>query len=56
MHPLAWLGIVLLVLWAVLRPGFAVVGGMVHLLAVAGLLLLAWRLVTTGVRAVDRRP
>ena len=54
MHPIAMLGIVLLVLWAALWLGFHVVSGVVHLLLLAGALFLIWGLVTRGARAVDR--
>ena len=54
MHPIAMLGIVLLVLWAALWLGFHVVGGVVHLLLLAGALFLIWGLVKRGARAVDR--
>ena len=53
MHTLAWIGIALLVLWAVLWLGFQIVSGVVHLLVVAGLVLLVWGLVRKGARAVS---
>ena len=55
MHPFVWLGVVLLVLWAVLWLGFKIVSGIVHLLVIAGLVLLVWGLVKKGARAVGRR-
>lgn len=55
MHPFAWLGVALLVLWAVLWLGFKIVSGIVHLLVIAGLVLLVWGLVKKGARAVGRR-
>ena len=54
MHPIAMLGIVLLVLWAALWLGFHVVSGVVHLLLLAGALFLIWGLVKRGARAIDR--
>jgi hypothetical protein len=55
MHVLAWLGIVLLVLWAVLWLGFKIVSGVVHLLVIIGVVLLVWGLLKKGARAVGRR-
>ena len=51
---LVTLGIVLLELWAVLWLGFHIVTGAVHLLVIAGIVLLVWGLVKRGARAVDR--
>ena len=55
MHALAWLGIALLALWAVLWLGFKIVSGVVHLLVIAGIILLIWGLVKRGARAVGDR-
>lgn len=55
MHALAWIGIALLVLWAVLWLGFQLVSGIVHLLVVVGVVLLVWGLVKKGARAVGDR-
>ena len=55
MHTLAWLGILLLVLWGILWLGFNIVSGVVHLLVIAGAVLLVWGLVKKGARAVDER-
>ena len=55
MHALAWLGIVLLVLWAVLWLGFKIVSGVIHLLVIAGVVLLVGGLVKKGARAVSNR-
>lgn len=52
---LVWLGIMLLVAWAVLWLGFNIVGGAIHLLVVIGIVLLAVGLLRRGARAVDRR-
>ena len=56
MHALAWIGIALVALWAVLWLGFQIVSGVVHLIVVAGVVLLVWGLVKKGARAVGRHP
>ena len=48
------IGIALLVLWGVLWLGFNIVGGLVHLLVIAAIVLIAWGLLKRGARAVDR--
>jgi hypothetical protein len=55
MHPFVWLGVVLLVLWAVLWLGFKLVSGVVHLLVIVGVVFLVWGLVKRGARAVGNR-
>jgi hypothetical protein len=55
MAALIWLGIILFVLWGVLWLGFNVVGGLVHLLVIAALVMIVWGLLKRGARAVDRR-
>lgn len=55
MNPLVWLGIVLLVLWAILWLGFKIVSGVVHLLVIAAVIMIAWGLVKKGARAVNDR-
>jgi cell division protein FtsX len=55
MSVLAWLGIALLALWAVLWLGFKIVSGIVHLLVLIGVVLLVWGLVKKGARAVRDR-
>ena len=55
MHALAWIGIVLLVVWAVLWLGFKIVSGLVHVLVIAGIVLIIWGLVKRGARAVGNR-
>jgi hypothetical protein len=55
MHRLAWVGIALLVLWVVLWLGFKIVSGIVHLLVIAGVILLIWGLVKRGARALSNR-
>ena len=48
-----WIGIVLLVLWALLWLGFHVVTGLVHLLVIAAVVFIVWGLVKKGARAVN---
>src|SRR5690606_17985640 len=55
MHPLAWLGIALLALWAVLWLGFKIVSGIIHLLVIVGVALLVWGLVKKAANAVRDR-
>ena len=55
MHALVWLGIVLLVLWAVLWLGFKIVSGVVHLLVLAAVVFIVWGIVKRGARAVRDR-
>ena len=55
MSGLVWLGIILLVAWAVLWLGFQIVGGFVHLLVLAAIVFIAWGLLKRGAHAVDRR-
>ena len=55
MHPLVWLGILLLVLWAVLWLGLKIVSGVIHLLVIAAVVFLVWGLVKRGTRAVSKR-
>jgi hypothetical protein len=55
MHPLVWLGVVLLVLWGVLWLGFHIVSGAIHLLVIIGVVFLVWGLVKRGARAVGNR-
>ena len=54
-QPMAWLGIALVVLWAVLWLALEIVSGVIHLLVFAGLVLLVWGLVKRGARAVGNR-
>lgn len=55
MHALAWVGAALLILWVVLWLGFKIVSGVVHVLVIAGVILLVWGLLKRGARAVDSR-
>ena len=53
MSAFVWIGIVLLVLWALLWLGFHVVTGLVHLLVIAAVVFIIWGLVKKGARAVN---
>ncbi|HEY0995626.1 MAG TPA: hypothetical protein VGD77_06530 [Gemmatimonadaceae bacterium] len=55
MHAFVWLGVVLLVLWAILWLGFKIVSGVVHLLVIAAVIFIVWGLVKKGARAVNDR-
>ena len=55
MHAFVWLGVVLLVLWAVLWLGFKIVSGVVHLLVIAAVAFIIWGLVKKGAHAVGKR-
>ena len=55
MHPFVWLGVALVVLWAILWLGLKIVSGVIHLLVIAGLVLLVWGLVKKGANAVKER-
>jgi len=55
MNAKAWLGIILLVLWAVLWLGFKIVSGLVHLLVIVGVAMLIWGLMKRGARAVSNK-
>ena len=54
-HAFVWLGVVLLVLWAVLWLGFKIVSGIVHLLVIAAVVFIVWGLVKKGAHAVGKR-
>jgi uncharacterized membrane protein (DUF485 family) len=55
MHILVWIGIVLLVLWAILWLGFKIVSGIVHLLVILAVIMIIWGLVKKGAGAVRNR-
>ena len=55
MHGFVWIGIVLLVLWAILWLGFKIVSGIVHLVVVVAIVLIVWGLLKKGARAVSNR-
>lgn len=54
MGALVWIGILLLVAWAVLWLGFHIVTGAIHLLVIIAVAMIVWGLVKRGARAVDR--
>jgi Family of unknown function (DUF5670) len=53
MHPLAWLGILLLALWVIAWLVFEVASLAVHLLLVAAVVLVLWGLVRGGARGAE---
>lgn len=55
MHPLLWLGIILLALWLVLWLVLEIVSLAVHLLLIAAVVFVAWGLVKRGARRVGLR-
>jgi hypothetical protein len=55
MHPFVWLGVVLLIGWAILWLGFHIISGLVHLVAIAAVVLIVWGLLKKGGRAVADR-
>ena len=52
--PSLWLGIVLVVAWAVLWIGLKVATGLLHLLVIVGLALIIWGAIKRGTRAITR--
>ncbi|MBW3573029.1 MAG: hypothetical protein KY467_18185 [Gemmatimonadetes bacterium] len=50
MHPMVWLGLALLVLWAIAWLVLKVVSFAVHLLLIAAVLFVVWGLVKRGAR------
>jgi hypothetical protein len=52
MRGLAWAGVVLIVLWVVLWLVLKIASVLIHLLVVAGIILLIWGLVKRGARAI----
>jgi hypothetical protein len=52
MRPLLWLGIALVVFWAVLWLGLKMATGMIHLLLIVGLVLVVWGMIKRGARAM----
>lgn len=55
MRGLIYLGIALVVLWAVFWLVFRIVSGLIHLLVIVGLLLILWGLLKRGTRMVGDR-
>lgn len=54
MSGLVWLGIFLLVVWAILWLGFHIVASVIHLLVILAAVCIVWGLVKRRVRSVDR--
>jgi hypothetical protein len=52
MQPLVWVGIVMVVLWAVMWIGLKVATGMIHVLVILGLAFVIWGLIKRGTRAI----
>lgn len=52
MQALVWLGIVLVICWAVLWLGLKIATGFIHLLFFVGLVLVVWGLIKRGARAI----
>lgn len=50
MHPMVWLGVVLLILWGLAWLVFKVVSGLVHLLLILAVIFVIWGLVKRGAR------
>lgn len=55
MHPFVWIGVVLLIAWAVLWLGFQILSGLVHLLAFVAVVFIVWGFVKRGANAVADR-
>ena len=49
-----WLGIVLIVTWAVLWLGLKIATGFIHLVVIVGLALSIWGALKRGARAITR--
>jgi len=47
-----WLGIVLIVTWAVLWLGLKIATGVIHLIVIVGLALIIWGFIKRGARAI----
>jgi hypothetical protein len=52
MQSLVWLGVVLVVVWAILWLGLKIATGFIHLVVIVGLALVIWGLVKRGARAI----
>lgn len=52
MNGFVWVGIALLVLWAVLWLVFQVVSGLVHVIVLIAVVMIVWGLVKRGAAAV----
>jgi hypothetical protein len=53
MHSFVWIGIALLVLWAVLWLVFAVVSVFVHVIAVVAVVMIVWGLLKRGAASLN---
>jgi len=54
MHGFVWVGVALLVFWALLWLVFKVVSGLVHVLVLVAVVMIVWGLVKRGAGAVKR--
>lgn len=54
--PSLWLGIILVVAWAVLWIGLKIATGLIHVLVILGLALVIWGFIKRGARAITRTP
>ena len=52
MRGLVWAGVLLIVLWVVLWLVLKIASFLIHLLVVAGIVLLIWGLIKRGARAI----
>jgi hypothetical protein len=52
MRGLVWAGVLLIVLWVVLWLVLKIASVLIHLLVVAGIVLLVWGLIKRGARAI----
>jgi uncharacterized membrane protein (DUF485 family) len=52
--PTVWLGIILIVAWAVLWLGLKLATGLIHLMVIIGLALIVWGMIKRGARAITR--
>ena len=50
--PSLWLGIVLVVTWAILWLGLKIATGLIHLLVIIGLAFVIWGFIKRGARAI----
>ncbi len=56
MHAFVWIGVALLVLWALLWLVFHVVSGIVHVIVLVAVVMIVWGLLKRGAAAVTRGP
>ncbi len=55
MNGFSWLGVILLIAWAVMWLGLKMAFGLIHLLALIGIVLIVWGIVRRGASAVSSR-